>query len=398
MADLPNTPIPVVPAESPGDLDYPTLVSITVADLVGPVAANRQPNQLKTRAETLRDRVNQIIADLDFIETGGPGSLNAFLPRDGGQAMGGALDMGTNQITAVVNPTLAQDAATKAYVDSLITPGSPGYHGEIKWRTGPATPGTLITVEQCFVADTTNAKVIQLSPASGRTIDITGPNGIGGLDTGVMAAATWYYLWAIGDSTLSNPDDVILSLAPGRPFGAGAAGTPSGISPVMPGGYDLFRRIGAVRTEASAATFQSMRKVMGVTMYESFPAAPEWSGRVFTFGGGVARAPISAAEFIPPISTRGVFRASLVCTGANFGAGVNIFPGGQIPVKASPILSLVVGGGGAGASPNGASGAHGFVDTTTAQVVDISVGNPGPSGCSGGVDVVGFIDDMKHIA
>ena len=98
MADLPNSPIAVVPAESPGDAEYPTLVQITVADLVGPLAANRQPIQLETRTETLRDRVNLIIDDLNFIETGGPGGANAFLPRDGGQAMAADLDFGTNTV------------------------------------------------------------------------------------------------------------------------------------------------------------------------------------------------------------------------------------------------------------------------------------------------------------
>jgi len=44
------------------------------------------------------------------------------LARDGTQAMTGALDMGTHKISAVVDPALDQDAATKKYVDNL--PGS----------------------------------------------------------------------------------------------------------------------------------------------------------------------------------------------------------------------------------------------------------------------------------
>ena len=42
------------------------------------------------------------------------------LARDGSQAMTGDLDMGTNQINDVVDPTLDQDAATKKYVDDSI--------------------------------------------------------------------------------------------------------------------------------------------------------------------------------------------------------------------------------------------------------------------------------------
>jgi hypothetical protein len=37
--------------------------------------------------------------------------------KDGTVAMTGALNMGTNKITSVVDPSAAQDAATKNYVD-----------------------------------------------------------------------------------------------------------------------------------------------------------------------------------------------------------------------------------------------------------------------------------------
>ena len=48
--------------------------------------------------------------------------LNAsVVHRDGALAMTAALAMGANKITGVADPTLAQDAATKAYVDAAIT-------------------------------------------------------------------------------------------------------------------------------------------------------------------------------------------------------------------------------------------------------------------------------------
>lgn len=43
---------------------------------------------------------------------------NSKLNRDGSQAMTGALSMGTNKITNLVDPTSAQEAATKNYVDT----------------------------------------------------------------------------------------------------------------------------------------------------------------------------------------------------------------------------------------------------------------------------------------
>lgn len=99
-SSLPNPNIPAVPA-SP-DPNYPTLTSITVADLVGPLAANRQPNELDIRSDTLRDRVNDLSENMNVIATGGGDSFDLFLSRDGSHAMTAELNMGTNRINNLV--------------------------------------------------------------------------------------------------------------------------------------------------------------------------------------------------------------------------------------------------------------------------------------------------------
>jgi hypothetical protein len=48
------------------------------------------------------------------------GSLSNYLPLTGG-ALSGILNMGSNKITSVTDPTTAQDAATKNYVDTQST-------------------------------------------------------------------------------------------------------------------------------------------------------------------------------------------------------------------------------------------------------------------------------------
>lgn len=63
-------------------------------------------------------------------------------------------------------------------------------------------------------------------------------NGLNGLDTGTVAASTLYSLYVIGDSGMNNPSGLVMSL--------------SGVQPLMPVGYDMFRKIGYLRTDSSS--------------------------------------------------------------------------------------------------------------------------------------------------
>lgn len=64
--------------------------------------------------DTLGEIAAAINSDPNLYSTLNNGKLN----RDGTQAMTGALNMGTNKITNLVDPTAAQEAATKNYVDT----------------------------------------------------------------------------------------------------------------------------------------------------------------------------------------------------------------------------------------------------------------------------------------
>jgi hypothetical protein len=135
---IPGVPITTVPNE--GDPNFPALAAIQTVDSVGPSAANRQPNQLRTRDGTLRDRVNKLIDATTFIAQGAAASTDYYLPRDGTRTFLGTLNMnnnridnirrismetggsgegilaGSKRIQNVLDPTAAQDAATRAYV------------------------------------------------------------------------------------------------------------------------------------------------------------------------------------------------------------------------------------------------------------------------------------------
>lgn len=83
--------------------------------------------------------------------------------------------------------------------------------------------------------DTSNENDILLSSA----VEIDAAvNGANGLDSGSLANSTLYAVYLIGDSTSYEPVAGLLSAS----FSA----------PSLPAGYDMYRRIGAVRTNGSA--------------------------------------------------------------------------------------------------------------------------------------------------
>lgn len=111
----PNPTIDAVPQESTVvGASYPALGPIAVTDLVGPFAANRQPDQLSTRTATLRDRTNRLIENMNYLTEGGPGGGSFFLPRDGSEDMTGDLLVTRSASDGFATIDAAQDAYFRA--------------------------------------------------------------------------------------------------------------------------------------------------------------------------------------------------------------------------------------------------------------------------------------------
>jgi hypothetical protein len=98
-----------------------------------------------------------------------------------------------------------------------------------------------ISVAQGACRDSTNAQDITLASVffkslAGTWTQGTGSSGspVNGLDTGSVAASTWYHVFVISNGTNV---DVLFST--------------SASSPTMPGGWSYRRRIGSIRTDAS---------------------------------------------------------------------------------------------------------------------------------------------------
>lgn len=96
------------------------------------------------------------------------------------------------------------------------------------------TPNTVINVAACQATDSTNA-VLMAKAAS--TVAFTS-SGAGGLDTGTVAASTWYAILVINGTG-------------GTAYMATKETAGSAISPTLPSGFTVFRYIGSVRFNAS---------------------------------------------------------------------------------------------------------------------------------------------------
>lgn len=98
-------------------------------------------------------------------------------------------------------------------------------------NAGAAT--TAVTADQIMLEDASNTYIVA------RTVNLTissGTSGVNGLDTGTVAASTWYSVWVIYNGTTTAG---LMSL--------------SATAPTLPSGYTYKARVGWVRTSATAA-------------------------------------------------------------------------------------------------------------------------------------------------
>jgi hypothetical protein len=86
-------------------------------------------------------------------------------------------------------------------------------------------------------ADSTNVDMLNLSATLTKTTALWVPGTGGALDTGAIANSTWYHVFLIKNVSTQTVD-VLISLSP--------------TAPTLPSGYTRFRRIGSMKTNASA--------------------------------------------------------------------------------------------------------------------------------------------------
>jgi len=166
--------------------------------------------------------------------------------------------------------------------------------------------------------------------------------GNGGLDTGAVAASTWYHVFLISDST-GLTTDILFSTS---------------LSPSMPSGFTKKRRIGSIRTNGSSQIisftqngdlFLLANSVSGT--WDQSNIATSSTGALVTLNvppGVQVRALIFVASIITTASysLQSTFQTTNPATGIwNFGlpAGSGQYPpGGQLEVLTNTIAQISV--------------------------------------------------------
>ncbi len=122
--------------------------------------------------------------------------------------------------------------------------------------------------------------------------------GANGVDIAALAASSQYAVYLIGDSTLYQDVAAILSL--------------NNSAPSLPGGYDMYRRIGWIRTDGSSNILQFWQYGNGQErQYYWDVGISELSG-----GSSTTFAAIDLATSVPPIACQVLFDVTFTPDGA----------------------------------------------------------------------------------
>lgn len=120
-------------------------------------------------------------------------------------------------------------------------------------------------------------------PAGSGAVTInTAANGAGGLDIGDMANNTFYAVYAIGDSYGIEPGSALISANLSQPL--------------LPGGYDMYFRIGFIKSSGAAAILEFRQDGCGLDRWMWYDAPIATS---VTAGASATYAPVDASAGLP---------------------------------------------------------------------------------------------------
>ncbi len=164
-------------------------------------------------------------------------------------------------------------------------PTTPIVNAGVKYVNGLAiakTAAKTISMAAGAARDVTNTNDIVLSAP----VTVNGANvGINGVDVAALVASNFYAVYVVADSNEYQPTGGLLSLDFEQPN--------------LPGGYDMYRRVGWILTDGSADILQFWQYGEGQerTYYYDVPISELSGGSATTFTA------IDLATSVPPIAT-----------------------------------------------------------------------------------------------
>lgn len=161
------------------------------------------------------------------------------------------------------------------------------YINELKISNNATTPNTLVDVSAGQCRDSND--VMDITLASGITINAAANGAVNRLDVGTFAASTVYAVYVIGDSHNKLAPGGLLSLA-------------SSAAPTIPFGYDSYRRIGYAISDAS--THFLLAYIAGnnnarVLAYDAPQATAVTAGAATTYTAVTLTALVPAVDKLP---------------------------------------------------------------------------------------------------
>lgn len=148
---------------------------------------------------------------------------------------------------------------------------------------------TDISVGLALNVSATQTGTVPVTAGTGSVVINSAVNGAAGLDTGTIGNSTFYAVYAIGDSTAIKPGSALISA--------------NRSTPVLPAGYDMFFRIGFVKTNASAQFLIFRQDGIGLDrwMWYDAPIATDvtaGSSATFAAVSGVGGLPASTPTMV----------------------------------------------------------------------------------------------------
>lgn len=168
----------------------------------------------------------------------------------------------------------------------MATPNTPIVNAGEKYINGlqlARTNDEVISIAAGAARDSTNINDIVVSAALAVSNLVSGA---GGIDTGTVAAGKHYAVFVIADSTGYKAPAGLLSEA---------------LEPLLPIGYDMWRRIGFVLTDGTSDWLEFNQVGDGVDRW-MFHDAPILTD--VTAGASATYAPVDCANGLPPIAKR----------------------------------------------------------------------------------------------